>query len=43
MQPAENRKVRASIQNAQLMLNADASRPAPANPIAVEPNDAIER
>ena len=43
MQPAENRNVRASIQNAHSMLKADASRPAPANPIAVDPNDAIER
>ena len=41
MQPAENRNVRESIQNAHSMLNADASRPAPAKPIAVEPNDAI--
>ena len=43
MQPAENTKVRASIQNAQSMLSADASSPAPANPIAVEPNEAIDR
>ena len=43
MQPAENTNVSESIQNAHSMLNAEASRPAPANPMAVEPNEAIER
>ena len=43
MQAAENRNVRASIQNAQLMLYALAISPAAANPMAVDPNDAICR
>ncbi len=43
MQPAENRNVSASIQNAQSTENADASSPAAAKPIAVEPNEAIDR
>ncbi len=42
-QPAENRNVRASIQKANRMSNAAASSPAPAKPIAVDPNEAIER
>src|SRR3954447_2909379 len=40
---AETRNVIESIQNAQVRSNTDARRPAPANPIAVEPNDAIWR
>ena len=39
---AENTKVSESIQNASRMSMA-ASSPAPANPIAVDPNDAIWR
>ena len=35
--------MRESIQNAQSRLNAEASRPAAANPMAVEPNEAIWR
>src|SRR3954470_12791334 len=42
MQPAEKTNVSASIQNAQRTSIAD-SRPAAANPIAVDPNDAIDR
>ena len=42
MQAAENTKVSESIQNASRMSMA-ASRPAAANPIAVDPNDAIWR
>ena len=42
MQPAENTNVSASIQNASRM-SIDASRPAPAKPMALEPNEAICR
>ena len=42
MHPAETMNVIASIQNAQRTSIA-VSRPAAANPIAVEPNDAIDR
>ena len=43
MQNAETTKVRESIQNAQRMSNAAASRPAAAKPMAVDPNEAIWR
>ena len=43
MQKAETMNVSESIQNAQRMSNADASRPATAKPMAVDPNDAIWR
>ena len=43
MQPAEKRNVAASMMNAQFSPTVLASRPAAANPMAVEPNDAIDR
>ena len=43
MQPAANRNEAASMMNAQVRPTLPASRPAPAKPIAVEPNEAIDR
>ena len=43
MQPAAKRKVPASMMNAHVRPTVPASRPAAANPMAVEPNDAIDR
>ena len=43
MQPAAKRKVAASMMNAQVRPTVLASRPAAANPMAVEPNEAIDR
>jgi hypothetical protein len=43
MQPAANRNDAASSRNAHCSPTVPASRPAPANPTAVEPNPAIDR
>ena len=43
MQPAEKRNDAASRMNAHCRPTVPASSPAPANPIAVDPNDAIDR
>ena len=43
MKAAAIRKVPASRMNAQVSPMVPASRPAPANPMAVDPNDAIDR